>query len=115
MRIKLTSAEWEAEGERRFGKERWNWKFKCPICKSIMTGVDYKNAGAPEGAVGFSCIGRYIPKEKSQRALGSKKVIDGKPCDYTGGGLFKLNPIEIIEDGSTWFEFAEGEITNEKK
>jgi hypothetical protein len=102
----MTVEEWRAEGERRFGTmDSMHWKFKCPICGHSATPADWKEAGALEGAVAFSCVGRWIP--------GCKGTMDkpGKgPCNYSGGGLFKLNPVTVInEDGNEHhiFEFAQ--------
>ena len=97
----MTKAEWEAEGKKRFGNNQMKWKFKCPSCGHIASVQDYKNAGASENVVAFSCIGRYL-KNKPREAFGEK----GKgPCNYAGGGLIGLNPIEV--DGVHYFEFAE--------
>lgn len=55
----MTHAEWLAEATRRFGDDPMAWKFVCPSCGHIASVQDWKDAGAPEGAVAFSCIGRY--------------------------------------------------------
>lgn len=101
----LTYAEWEAEGVRRFGPNKMKWKFVCPACGFIASAEDYKNAGAPSMVVGFSCIGRWLPYAREAFAKG-----DG-PCNYAGGGLFRLNPLEV--DGAHFFDFAPGEIDHE--
>lgn len=61
---------------------------------------EWQEAGAPENAVAFSCVGRWR---------------DDVDCDYAGGGLFKLNPVVVTqEDGSTTqaFAFAGSEETS---
>ncbi|MEW6573152.1 MAG: VVA0879 family protein, partial [Bacillota bacterium] len=86
----MTREEWYAEGRRRFGDDVMKWKFVCPACGHVASVQDYKDAGAPEGAVAFSCIGRYLPN--------AKQAFDPEgpgPCNYTGGGLFRLNPVRI--------------------
>lgn len=93
----MTRDEWLAEGEKRFGKEMLFWKFVCPICKTVIEVRDYQKASAPQSAIGFNCIGRYL--ESPQKAFGDKKVIKGKPCDYASGGLFNCNPVEVNCDG----------------
>ena len=101
---KLTLTQYIIEAETKFGKNRLNWKFVCPACGHIMSTADYLAAGAPEGAVGFSCIGRW-------NNLGKRGAFDnGKPgpCDYAGGGLICLNPVEI-EGRGRYFELAEVE------
>jgi hypothetical protein len=102
----MTRKEWEAEAIRRFGNDVMEWKFKCPACGHVARTQDWKDAGANIGEVAFSCIGRHIP--------GSKEFIGDKPreeksgpCNYTGGGLFNLNPLEV--DGEYFFDFADVE------
>lgn len=97
----LTQAEWGAEGRDRFGANMLEWWFICPMCKTVMTPRMYGDAGAPEGAVAFSCIGRY------NESLG---------CNYTGGGLFRLNPVHVTctdESIETVFEFAPASLVPE--
>lgn len=97
----LTKAEWEAEGEHRFGPDRMKWRFVCPVCKHVQTPEDYKAAGAPETAIAFSCVGRWV--EGAHKAF--ERTQNG-PCNYAGGGLFRLNPVQI--DGEYgYFEFAD--------
>ena len=97
----MTKKEWEAEGERRFGDNKLEWKFKCPACGHVISVLDYKKAGAPSGAIAFSCIGRYL-KGQPREAFGEKEK---GPCNYAGGGLVGLNPVEV--DGENYFEFAD--------
>jgi hypothetical protein len=102
----FTLAEWRAEAERRFGEGHKQWAFICPVCKYRTTIADWLAAGAKEGEVAFSCVGRH---RNGRSAFGGKGP---GPCDYAGGGLFKLNPITVIvEDGSARqvFAFADGE------
>lgn len=108
----LTLDEWLSEGQKRFGKEKLNWKFICPSCGHIASGSDWINAGASQNAIAFSCVGR---------ATGAKETIMTKnkgPCNYTGGGLFKLNPQPIkFEDGTVcnFFEFAPTDFPGDTK
>lgn len=100
----MTLDEWNAEGERRFGPDRMKWRFVCPVCGHVATTEDWKKAGATEGAVAFSCVGRWIE--------GSRAAFEGKgvgPCTYAGGGLFRLNPVRIRvqEKVHELFDFAE--------
>ena len=96
----LTKEEFEKEGEKRFGSDQMNWRFKCPSCGYVASVQDYKDARASSATVGFSCIGRYLPG-KCQEAFTNGPG----PCNYAGGGLFRLNPVEI--DGKYFFEFAD--------
>lgn len=105
---RVTQDEWMAEGTKLFGPDMRTWPFVCPTCGHVATAADYKAAGAPDGAVGFSCVGRWI--------AGSKDAFEKKgpgPCTYAGGGLFVLNPVEVTSaDGKSgrYFEFAKPEV-----
>lgn len=102
-------ADWKKEGQRRFGKEFRQWKFVCPVCGHVASVKDWEDAGDKERTmVAFSCVGRLLDKCKNAFQGNSK----GKgPCDYAGGGLFRLNPICIKEGGEEhfMFDFAEGD------
>jgi len=95
-----TLEEYMAEATRRFGPDRMKWKFVCPCCHHVASAEDYKKAGAPEGAVGFSCVGRWAGAKRGAFDNGPG------PCDYAGGGLIGLNPVEI-QGHERYFEFAE--------
>ena len=104
---RLTHTEWLAEAKQRFGSQSGKWRFVCPSCKVETTVDEWQAAGAPEGAVAFSCIGRFTGGEGTMDQGKAPK----QPCNYTGGGLFKLNPVEVTDDGGVkhmLFEFAEG-------
>lgn len=98
----ITKQDWEREGDKLFGLNPLDWKFVCPSCGHVASVADWRESGAPEGAIAFSCIGRWT---------GSKKELGEKPgpCNYAGGGLFGLNPITVFdEDGKEHdvFDFA---------
>lgn len=98
----MSEEEWRAEGTRRFGEDRMKWRFKCPSCGHVAAVEDWKAAGASEGEVAFSCVGRH---------LNGKDAFKGPPgpCNYAGGGLFRINPVRVMHDGrhSDVFEFAD--------
>jgi hypothetical protein len=96
---KLTKEQWLAEGRRRFGTSFLKWKFVCPCCKYIASVSDWKDAGAPEGGVAFSCVGVWLPVRRE--AFGGEGP---GPCNYVGAGLISLNPVDV--DGNRFFEFA---------
>lgn len=85
----LTIQEYMTEAYDLFGPDMMTWRFVCPACGHIASVADYKAAGAPESAVGFSCIGRWL--ENPREAFGKGPG----PCDYAGGGLFRIAPIKI--------------------
>lgn len=99
---KYTHAEWKAEAVKRFGTDPLKWKFQCPSCGYIAEVQEWRAVQAPEGAVAFSCIGRYTGSKKS---MGDKT---GGPCNYTTGGLFNISPVTVqTEDGEqSAFDFA---------
>ena len=93
---------WRAEAVRRFGDDEMKWRFVCPSCQSVMSVEDYKSAKAPQGAVAFSCVGRWSGAAKAA----FDRRGDG-PCDYAGGGLIGLNPVTIEGRDTRVFDFAE--------
>lgn len=102
-------AEWLADGEKLFGKDTFEWKFKCPSCGHIASVKEWWDAGATEGEVAYSCIGRRV--EAGDENTFKKK---GGPCNYTGGGLFGFNPVAIYDEKTGGiirhaFEFADQE------
>lgn len=76
------------------------------MCKHVASVRDYQKAGAPEDCVAFSCIGRWL--EGSLQAFEESGL---GPCNYAGGGLFRLNPVEIIDGEHTahFFDFDRSE------
>ena len=99
----MTENAWRETGEKIYGKDMMRWKFKCPVCGFVQSAEDYKKAGAPESAIAFSCVGRWIS--------GSRQAFDNTggagPCTYAGGGLLRLNPIKV--NGHECFDFADAE------
>jgi hypothetical protein len=120
----MTHAEWLAEAERRFGADVMAWRFVCPVCKHVASTRDYKEAGAPVEAVGFSCIGRWSGIKRDALGLNADKVKRGElppaegdgPCNYAGGGLLQLNPVVVeFPDGSKGKAFAFAEAMEEAR
>lgn len=96
----ISFEDWKKKGRELFGEDSKQWKFKCPICETSQSIRDFIDAGVDEDeardSIAFECIGRHLPKEETQSAFKSgKKFITGKPCDYAGYGLFKLNPVKV--------------------
>ncbi len=96
---KISIAEWEQEGVRRFGKDKRQWVFRCPSCGSTQTYQDFLDAGLTEekadGVFYFSCLGRWD---------------DRYGCNYTSGGLLNITPQRVItSEGNevSVFEFAD--------
>lgn len=105
MKREVSFEQWLAEACEKFGEDRMNWKFICPSCGHIASVIEYKNAGATEGQVGFSCIGRYLGAGDEHTFRKS-----GGPCNYAGGGLIGINPVTVIFPNGkkvNVFEFAD--------
>lgn len=90
--IYQNAKEWRKEGERRFGKNPEDWKFKCPACGRINTGQEFRDAGAEPDSMYCECIGRYD---------------ESKGCNWAAYGLFDICTVEV--EGQPVFEFAEEE------
>lgn len=108
---RMTHEEWKAEAVRRFGANIMDWAFVCPACNYVAKVQDWQDAGASEGEVAFSCVGR--------RRAGASEAFSAEgpgPCNYAGGGLIGLNPQEVEASGRVTrvFAFAPETPTNEK-
>lgn len=107
-RRRLTHAEWKAEAIRRFGDDPNGWRFTCPSCGHVATVKDWKDAGAPDGSVAFACVGRWLPDQAAAFPL---QEGGSGPCNYSGGGLFRLNPVEVeFPDGAVMEAFEFGDL-----
>lgn len=97
-----THEEWEKEAIGLFGPNTLDWKFVCPACGVATAVREWLEVGA-EKQVAFSCIGRSTKAKRE--AFGGKGP---GPCNYAGGGLFRLNPVAVtMKSGevNTVFEF----------
>lgn len=95
--IRMTDDAWRALAAERFGSDPMKWRFVCPSCGHVAAVEDWKKAGAPEGAVAFSCIGRYTGDAAAAAAAFRNK---GGPCNYTSGGLFCINKVFVTIEGA---------------
>jgi hypothetical protein len=72
--------------------------FKCPMCGTIQSAHDLIRVGAGttfdevSRYVAFSCVGRWTGAGSPRRKP------DGKPCNWTLGGLFQTHKLEVV----TW-------------
>lgn len=77
----------------------------CPACGFVQSEVDFVKAGVPRGDVptvlGFSCVGRYSD------AKPPRKKPDGKPCNWTLGGLFQIHRLQVTDEKGTTFPLFE--------
>lgn len=92
---------WRAEAMRRFGKDPLMWRFVCPACGYVCNAKEWIRLGGvnARAMVAFSCVGRLTenPVEMGQKP---------GPCNYAGGGLICLNPVEIVGEAEKVFDFA---------
>jgi hypothetical protein len=72
--------------------------FRCPCCGTVQSAADLISAGAGDDFesvsrfLGFSCVGRFTG------AGSPRKAPDGKPCNWTLGGLFQRHSLEVIDE-----------------
>lgn len=68
----------------------------CPMCGTVQSARDLIAAGAGatfdgvERFLGFSCVGRWTGAGTPRREP------DGRPCNWTLGGLFMLHKLEVV-------------------
>jgi len=97
--IKLVYKEWIEKAKELFGKDSYNWKFKCPSCghvqsiNSMLKHTPSLKADDIVNMVFFNCEGRYNEKYG---------------CDWTLGGLFQIHKVEVNFNGKICraFEFV---------
>lgn len=99
---KLTQEELLAEARERFGDDPLKWAFRCPSCKDVATGEDFREAlkerprkhrsGSEviaSDVVGQECIGRTLGALET-----SDEAWKGRGCTWVAYGLFS-GPWEI--------------------
>ena len=94
----ITIPEFHARLKAQGVKRHEDFAFKCPMCGTVQSGQSLISAGAGSGFeavekyVGFSCVGRFTG------AGAPRKKPDGKPCDWTLGGFFRLHKLEVVDE-----------------
>ena len=84
--IKMNYEEWIKKAKELFGKDSYEWKFKCPSCghvQSVKSWLEHNPSLNPEeieNLVFFNCEGR---------------INEGHGCDWTLGGLFQIHKVEV--------------------
>lgn len=95
---RISVAEFHAEIKAQGASSVENVKFVCPMCGTEQSARDLIAAGAGstledvEKYLGFSCVGRFTG------AGSPRNKPDGKPCNWTLGGLFKTHKLEVVTD-----------------
>lgn len=115
----MTQDEFLAEAKRRFGEKVANWKFVCPMCGTVQSIGQLRDAviasgGTKEdvhGYIGFSCIGRFTGQGDGGITVKSRGEKWDKGCNWTLGGLFQMHTLEVDIDGHKrpTFELADKE------
>ncbi len=107
-RIKqITGAEFKALLDAQ-GLPTEKLTFRCPLCGTLQNANDLIAAGAGNTVeevgkiLGYSCVGRFTGAEAPRNKP------DGKPCNWTLGGLIRLHRLEVVHDGKTfpYFDIA---------
>ena len=92
----MTLDEYHAALRAQGVKDRADLVMICPMCGTLQTGNDLIRAGAGntfaevEKYLGFSCVGRWTG------AGSPRKEPDGRPCNWTLGGLFQMHKLEVV-------------------
>lgn len=88
------------------GVQRRHLAFVCPMCKTPQSMDCLIAAGAGkteddvEKYIGFSCVGRWV------NAGSPRKEPDGRPCNWTLGGLLQCHNFAVSRAGKEHPHFA---------
>ena len=94
--ITLMTVDQFHDAIKKQGVDKLDIAFICPMCGCVQSPRDLIAAGAGTDFdavakyVAFSCVGRWT------NAGSPRTPKDGKPCDWTLGGLFTLHDLEVI-------------------
>lgn len=99
---KMTLEEFQTALKAQGVPSHEDYAFVCPMCRTVQSARDLIAAGAGktfaevEAKIAFSCVGRWT------KAASPRKQPDGKPCNWTLGGLLRLHELEVTApDGAT--------------
>lgn len=96
MRETIKLDEFRARLKAQGVSDRVHSAVKCPLCKTPQSIQSFICAGADaetaERYIGFSCLGRLTGAGEPRRKP------DGRPCNWTLGGLLQLHELEVIDD-----------------
>lgn len=92
MRTYITVQEWQNEGEKRFGIDMREWKFKCPSCGRVNTGKEFIGKSTDwHNTMYQECIG----------------------CNYKSYGFLPMTCDTVIYNGKKIRAFPFAEDNNE--
>lgn len=92
----MTLEQFHAECKAQGVKSREHISGICPMCGTVQSARDLIAVGAGtdfdsvEKYLLFSCVGRFTG------AGSPRKKPDGKPCNWTLGGLLSLHKMEVM-------------------
>jgi hypothetical protein len=78
----IDAIDWLANGKAKFGPNRNNWQFVCPICGNRQTSADflpYRRAGAKSDSVYSQCIGRFNGRKDDPSLPGCLFSVSSQP------------------------------------
>ena len=105
----ITLEQFHAEIKAQNAASKEDITFVCPMCGTHQSARDLIDAGAGatfdevEKYLAFSCVGRFT------NAGAPRRQPDGRPCNWTLGGLFQTHSLEVLHEGKAHprFELAE--------
>lgn len=94
----MTIPEYHAALKAQGVPDRADLAMICPMCGTVQSARDLIAAGAGldfeavERFLGFSCVGHWTG------AGSPRSKPDGKPCNWTLGGLFQTCKLVVVDD-----------------
>ena len=113
---RMTVEEFHAALKAQGVPNQEHFAFVCPMCETIQSARSLIRANAGktfedvEKLLAYSCVGRFTG------AASPRKEPDGKPCNWTLGGLLRVHKFEVTTpDGKHHprFELASPEQAQE--
>lgn len=93
----MTIPEFHAALKAQGVEDRADLAMVCPCCGTVQSARDLIAAGAGQDFdavdrfLGFSCVGRWTGAGSPRRQP------DGRPCNWTLGGLFSVHKLEVVD------------------
>lgn len=100
----IAVADWVAQGEARFGKNRSIWRVKCPSCGCVQSRGSFESLGMRPHQIdryfGQSCIGRWYGIDSVMKHDVAKL---GEPNRGFGCRFDALKDEEFAKMRSMWY------------
>lgn len=94
-KVFISVDNWKKLGQKLYGDDLENYKFKCPACGRVASGKEYKEAGAQPNDMYQCCISRFL---------------NDSTCKWASYGLFDICKVRVlVDDGAEVpvFEYAD--------